>query len=72
MYYALNVSKEKYIFIFRFATYKQMMAFWEKIEPSTHRMICVTSSKVTMATGLGLNDILHAIVMCISSVKTVL
>lgn len=29
-----------------------MMAFWEQIEPSTHRMICVTSSKVTRETGL--------------------
>ncbi|XP_016112059.1 uncharacterized protein [Sinocyclocheilus grahami] len=45
-------SDEDIRFYTRFATYKHMMAFWEQIEPSTHRMIRVTSSKVTRETGL--------------------
>ncbi|ROI15095.1 hypothetical protein DPX16_16941, partial [Anabarilius grahami] len=46
--YAVYISNQMILF----ATYKHMMAFWEQIEPSTHRMICVTSSKVTRETGL--------------------
>ncbi|ROJ46205.1 hypothetical protein DPX16_10930 [Anabarilius grahami] len=45
-------SDEDIRFYTRFATHKHMMAFWEQIEPSTHRMIRVTSSKVTRETGL--------------------
>ncbi len=48
----LKCFKRNYLFLCRFATYKHMMAFWEQIEHSTHRMICVTSSRVTRETGL--------------------
>lgn len=33
-------------FLDRFATFNHLMAFWELIEPATHRMIRVTNSKV--------------------------
>ncbi|XP_073702352.1 uncharacterized protein [Garra rufa] len=39
-------SDEDIRFYTRFATYNHLMAFWELIEPATHRMIRVTSSKV--------------------------
>ncbi len=48
----LKCFKRDNLFICRFATYKHMMAFWEQIEPSTHRMIRVTSSKVSRESGL--------------------
>ncbi|XP_073725534.1 uncharacterized protein [Misgurnus anguillicaudatus] len=39
-------SDEDIRFYTRFATYNHLMAFWELIEPATHRMIRVTNSKV--------------------------
>lgn len=38
------------LFFCRFATHRHFMAFWEQIEPSTHRMIRVTCSKATRET----------------------
>uniref|UniRef100_A0A8B9KJZ6 Si:ch211-262i1.5 n=1 Tax=Astyanax mexicanus TaxID=7994 RepID=A0A8B9KJZ6_ASTMX len=36
----------------KFVTYNHLMAFWELIEPATHQMIRVTSSKMTRETGM--------------------
>ncbi|KAM4538028.1 uncharacterized protein V3H82_023802 [Fundulus diaphanus] len=44
-------SDEDIRFYTRFATYNHLMAFWELIEPTTHRMIRVTNSKVTKEAG---------------------
>ncbi|XP_056120604.1 uncharacterized protein LOC130097688 [Rhinichthys klamathensis goyatoka] len=44
-------SDEDIRFYTRFATYNHLMAFWELIEPATHRMIRVTNSKVTKEGG---------------------
>lgn len=41
-----HVRTNARFFLDRFATYNHLMAFWELIEPATHRMIRVTNSKV--------------------------
>lgn len=41
-----DVRTNACFFLDRFATYNHLMAFWELIEPATHRMIRVTNSKV--------------------------
>ncbi|KAJ8341932.1 hypothetical protein SKAU_G00342230 [Synaphobranchus kaupii] len=44
-------SDEDIRFYTRFATYNHLMAFWQLIEPATHQLIRVTSSKVTREEG---------------------